>query len=363
MMNVARLQRTRYNLLTELKAVDADIAAHELCRAREARERAMTVAVARSSVFRDGTPRNMPAHREIARRYAWHAHKAGKSLPRPQPGRTGKSKLIALLRLRELERIISSRHGGILPNTATGHELLCMVGHHIAHCGSDAERHIVGWAGLWAPWMAPENAAATAAEIVGRPLKFKADTLGWRIQLSKTERESLGITTIGAFDQSKAERVLMRKIKRAGADLERRRQKGAIPRLQYEAKSKTQRQPWAQLGMSRTTWYRRGMPMPDAREDREDRGGSGRIFSSNTSSETSARPAGDSDYAVRGVVSARAPAGAEARAALVGPMPSRSRASGVLGRGSDRMSETRHPPSVHGENRSTSRARARESQH
>lgn len=348
-IDFARLRRAEHNCETELRAIQEDIAAHKTCLEREARERAMISAVARSQVFRDGTPRNMPAHREIARRYAWHAHKAKKSLPRPTPGQTGKSKLITLKRLRELELIISVRHGAVLPNDRYGREMVAIVGHHIAHAGAGAAPHIVAWASFWAPWMPPSEAAALAASIIAEPLKFRADTLGWRLRLSHSERTALGVTTIGGFDVNKAERERLRKLRRAAADRKRRQQKGAIPRLQYQAQSHAQTQPWAALGMSRATWYRRGMPDPKGAfgEDREHK----RAFSySNPASETGPRPAGDSCYAGRIRVSPRAPAGAAARKSLPAETlvaPPLAAPSGAAG---DAVSETAHPRPVHGEN-------------
>lgn len=34
----------------------------------------------------------------------------------------------------------------------------------------------------------------------------------------------------------------------------------SIPRAEYEANALTHSKPWADLGMSRATWYRRGKP-------------------------------------------------------------------------------------------------------
>ena len=47
--------------------------------------------------------------------------------------------------LRELERLISVRHGSVLPDNREGIELFKIVAHHIAHAGADAARHIAAW--------------------------------------------------------------------------------------------------------------------------------------------------------------------------------------------------------------------------
>ena len=317
---LTNLHQTRDRLLAELREIDATIATDEARQERQARERSMTVAVARSRVFRDGTPRDKAGHAEIARRYAWHAYKGGK---RPATGQTGKSKLITLIRLRELERIISARYGAELPNNAAGRDMATIAGHHIVHFGADAARHIMAWASVWAPWMPPEQAAELAAGIIARPWKFTADTLGWRLQLSQVERQSLAITTIGAFDLDKAQRVQLRKVRRAAAESSRRRRKGAIPREHYEEASLSANRPWEALGISRATWYRRGRPAaPDSPKSSQmggyapNLGGLAREAATEFAHETSARPAGSSYYAERIPVSGSALRAADYGAAL-----------------------------------------------
>ena len=43
----------------------------------------------------------------------------------------------------------------------------------------------------------------------------------------------------------------------------------AMPRDQYLAESLMRKKPWEALGISRATWYRRGKPMPESRNDHE----------------------------------------------------------------------------------------------
>jgi hypothetical protein len=106
------------------------------------------------------------------------------------------------------------------------HGPFCRIGrisaHHIAHLGGDAQDHIVAWARMRCPWMAAGEAAAIAAEVMAHPVKWKADTLGWRLGLTDAQRTALKITTIGGIDVSEAERLERRKEKRRAADRARR---------------------------------------------------------------------------------------------------------------------------------------------
>jgi hypothetical protein len=253
---LARQDERRQQLSAEIVAIEARQDAR-------GRARAMTTAAARTLSYRDGTPKDSAAHREVARRYAWGAHKTQKSL-KIEPGKTGEARLMALLRLRELERLFSQRYGAELPDDDAGRDDLVIAAHHIAHIGADAARHIVAWAQLWAPWMTADKAAKLADRVIANPFKFTADVLAWRLHLTQAERHDLGITTIGAIDSSKGQRAQFRKLKRQLAASVRRRERGGTSRALYEGNSLSRTRPWEALGVSRRTWYRRGKPPADA---------------------------------------------------------------------------------------------------
>jgi hypothetical protein len=256
-----RLRRQGAKLATKWKSVEAEISAIEWRKQARRREQAITREVASSRIYRDGTPRDTPRHREVARRYTWHTYKRGKTLPsRIGPDRTGSSKLMTRVRLRELERLFSSRYGKFLPDSDDGRNALEIAAHHIAHMGPDAERHIRDWARVWAPWMPAKRLAQLTRSVLLRPAKFKADTVGSRLQVTPEEREALKLTTIGAVGQSPEIRRAFRKARRRDAERRRRRRRGAKPREEYEVTSLTRTKPWEVLGMSRRTWYRRGRP-------------------------------------------------------------------------------------------------------
>lgn len=309
-VTLADLESAKRRLLVDLCSVEGEIAAIEAVRTARARAKAIASAAARTIVFRDGTPRDTSGHREIARRYAWYTQRTYCPEPRPLQGQTGRSRLVALIRLRELEHLISVRYGPILPDDDAGRDDLTIVAHHIAHLGPNAERHIIGWAALWAPWMAKEEAAGLAARVVNDPLKWTADTLACRLRLTADERNRLAITTIGAIDQNKDQRARLRRLKSVAANRMRRRKEGAVPRIEYEANSLANTRPWEALGMSRARWYRLGKPSAvmggSSDGDPPDPPISAVTVKSeltNTARETSANTAGESSIADYGPVS------------------------------------------------------------
>ncbi|WP_157223349.1 hypothetical protein [Rhodovulum sp. PH10] len=252
----ARLDLVERRLVAELREVARAKAALDAVRTGRARARAATIAAAATKLFRDGSPKDRPGHREVARRYAWCAS-ATKPEASPAAGETGGNRLITLIRLRELERLFRFRYGTELPDDDAGHDDLKIVAQHIVHLGPDAERHIVQWAQLWAPWLSTAEATALAIRSIANPIKFSADTLAWRLHLTAAERKQLAITTIGAVDMNKAQRTEARKERRRETDRARRRASGARSRAEYEAPSAEAWRPWEAEGISRATWYRR----------------------------------------------------------------------------------------------------------
>jgi hypothetical protein len=114
---------------------------------------------------------------------------------------------------------------------------------------------------LWAPWMQKNEAQALIDEINQMPMwqrKPKARTLGERLNVPYGERERLRLRTILPCDVSDDGMEMLRKRKRRQRDKLRRLNKGQQSRADYLAKHKTSKeQPWAALGISRRTWYRR----------------------------------------------------------------------------------------------------------
>jgi IstB-like ATP binding protein len=176
------------------------------------------------------------ARRAIAQLYAWDA------TTRERGRKTDKATLIALIRLREIERLLQRRHGrALLPDDDDGRDSLELVAHHVAHLGGEVENHITAWAARWCPWLPQHEAAALAERVAAHPQKFKAATLGWRLRLTEIERAALAITTIRAFNVTDEQMA------------ERRRQRDRAGRPEPVSRAK----PWENEGVSRATWYRR----------------------------------------------------------------------------------------------------------
>lgn len=196
-------------------------------------------------------------HHEIAVRYAWNS--------RQQKFGRGSPKLISRLRLRQIERLFAHRWGGQLPDDDAGLDDLELAAHHIAHLDGDAVDHILRWAWEWAPWLWHRDGidpVAFASRIAANPRRYKADTLAWRLRLTKDVRATLGITTIGAIDCNAAMRAALRRKKKRNKIVAKRRAAGSVCRADYEANSLSKKKPWEAMGMSRAKWYRLGKPSP-----------------------------------------------------------------------------------------------------
>lgn len=202
-------------------------------------------------------------HREIEVRYAWNA--------RQQRFDRGSPKLTTRLRMRDIERLFTHRYGTELPDDDAGLEDLELAAHHIAHLDGNAERHILDWAWMWAPWLWYRddiNPEEFAHRIATSPRRYKADTLAVKLRLTKDERDALGITTIRAIGWTTQMMADLRRKKKRWREAARRRATGAKSRLDSAAQTK----PWEAMGMSRATWYRRGKPLavsrPSVRQNR-----------------------------------------------------------------------------------------------
>lgn len=188
-------------------------------------------------------------HAEVARRYAWHARRMAE-----RRGEPDRARLIANIRLRELERLYERRYRGrALPDDDDGRDSLELVAHHIAHLRGEVEHHIVAWASLWCPWLPQAEASALAARVAANPRRFKASTLAWRLRLTEVERAELEVTTIRSIgcitDQDVAER-------RRRRDRERKAGRRALAR-RARPEPLSRAKPWENEGVSRATWYRR----------------------------------------------------------------------------------------------------------
>ena len=136
-----------------------------------------------------------------------------------------------------------------MPDDA-GWDDFIIVAHHLAHLGGAPNKvvtRIVEWAAMWAPTFSADKVAERAELVAAKPIKFRADTLAWRLRLTMEERTRLKITSIGAVDVPKEDRPeWLRKHHRQRKEAERRA-KGSKPRKEYLAAIKAQ-EPWGGVG-------------------------------------------------------------------------------------------------------------------
>lgn len=169
-------------------------------------------------------------------------------------GRRSPMQLVGL-RLNDLARLFRARYGTVLPDDDAGRDDMLVALHHLVrlrgHTGQ-AER----WLEVWAPWLGDEEISRVLADVTAEPEVWTADELAGRLRLTKQERTMLAITTIGAVDQTRAERREARREKDRLRKERIRREKGSKPRAEFVAKSRESERPWVSEGVSRATWYR-----------------------------------------------------------------------------------------------------------
>ncbi|WP_407194388.1 hypothetical protein [Bradyrhizobium sp. STM 3566] len=163
----------------------------------------------------------------------------------------------APVRVAEIDRLLVSRYGQHLPNDDAGRDDALVMVHHLAQISGDAPARISRWLAKRAPWMPPDEIEALMTRVFGKPIRWRAPTLGKRMQLTYAERCRLRITTIAAIDISQAEVEARRAESKRLAKEAKRRKAGVKPRATYEAASIGRGEPWIAEGMSRATWYRR----------------------------------------------------------------------------------------------------------
>lgn len=179
---------------------------------------------------------------------------------RQKPGQRRQSRRspmqLVALRMRDLATLYRSRWGITLPDDDSGRDDLKIAINHLA-CLAHPRGHIANWIDVWTPWLTAAEQREIVPPILANPQRWKADALAWRLRLTKEERNMLGITTIGAIDESKAARTKRRRALDRQRKENVRRAKGMKPRKVYEGQSVNSAKPWELEGISRRTWYRR----------------------------------------------------------------------------------------------------------
>jgi hypothetical protein len=165
---------------------------------------------------------------------------------------------IAALRVAELDREFTDRYGAmVLPDDDSARDDIEIMLHHLIRRSREPKRKIPQWLDARAPWFNGNERDALVDKVLANPLKFRADTLAARIGLTAERRARLKIRTIGAVDQTAAER----KEARRRASIERKRAyrcaAGTPQRQEQRGQSINALAPWKDAGVCRRTWFRR----------------------------------------------------------------------------------------------------------
>jgi hypothetical protein len=173
-----------------------------------------------------------------------------------------KNRAIGTQRIGDLNKLFARRYGGnresyVFPDDDAGLEDLKILLHHYALNNPLAMPRIIE---LRAPWMNEAAAARLLEQIEAFPQKWRADTLGRKLNLTGAEWRTLRLRTIAPVDMTRQERVAFSQALAQKRRQARRRAQGKKQRAEYLAKSVSQTKPWVALNISRRTWYRRGKP-------------------------------------------------------------------------------------------------------
>jgi hypothetical protein len=144
-----------------------------------------------------------------------------------------------------------------LPDDDAGRDDIKLMFQVLSTTTSPGHR-MVDVAGTWAPWLPPPELTALVDDVVAHPRRFKADTIAARLGITDEIRTMLGLRTIGAIDRPAKQRKQEREEKQRLAKQQKRRAAG-IPSLAEVRAARRQRKPWHAAGISRSTWYRRGL--------------------------------------------------------------------------------------------------------
>lgn len=170
---------------------------------------------------------------------------------RKRNGRRSPRQLVSL-RLHDLAKLFRHRYGVELPDDDAGRDDLAVAINHIV-CLLYPRRHAANWIDLWAPWLSAAEQRRIVDLAIADTQYWTADELAWRLRVTKEERRMLGLTTIGAIDETTGDRAARRLEKQRERQAKYRHDNGAKPR----AKSVSRIKPWVSEGISRATWYRR----------------------------------------------------------------------------------------------------------
>ncbi len=164
-------------------------------------------------------------------------------------------------RLREIERIITARHGLIVPDPAGTDDVETCLDYARAVAASHPRQSLSDWAARWMPWAKQSALEDIARAAFWRKYMVGADECAKILCLTWAERCALDIKTIGACDVTREQRAELSRERKRNRDretkAEQRRAAGKLDRESWIAQSLSQQKPWLADGVSRRTWERR----------------------------------------------------------------------------------------------------------
>lgn len=188
------------------------------------------------------------ALREVAQRYARKARRGAGNIP--------KSRTQAAIRCAELTRLFDDKYGQMtLPASDEGYQAARVMAHHIGRL-RHPDRRMSDWLGACAGFLSMADRERLISEVEECRLKWTADKLAWKFKVTAEQRTRLKLTTIGAIDMPKAERIKRRRATKNARRQAYRQAEGAMSRTEYRKAIKSAK-PWQAAGISRATWYRR----------------------------------------------------------------------------------------------------------
>ncbi|PBB77890.1 hypothetical protein CK218_27695 [Mesorhizobium sp. WSM3879] len=175
--------------------------------------------------------------------------------------KTTKPFSIQLLRLREVEKVIKDRHGGMIPDPEDTDDRETCLNYVKAAAFSPSAQDMFNWCRKWAPWVLDAELTDILAQASRHSRMMTADGVAGLLAVTMAERDRLRLKTIGACDISKEERANLAKERKRDRDrskkAEGRKARGCKDRESYEAESAEHLEPWNAEGISRRTWFYR----------------------------------------------------------------------------------------------------------
>jgi hypothetical protein len=172
--------------------------------------------------------------------------------------------LIARCRLKEARIWLEDQGLKHLPDNERGIRIV-RWGADQAWCAApkNPQVSVRRWCHKWAPWLTRSELDAMVIRTATSNKRWSIDQCAIVLEVSLEDHMRLKLRHIGANDDPSYDlRRELKLIDDRARQAKKRLVKGATPR----SKSLTQTKPWAELGISRRTWERRGRPIKDEKQ-------------------------------------------------------------------------------------------------